>query len=298
MEWRDPVKITGRPVSDHDPSVHHSVGGFQFLDAMGMRILAGRGLTRNDTATSPRVAVISEAMARNYFPGVSPIGRHFSIGADPPWQNIEVVGVVNDAKYIAVNEKTEPAAFYPETQHDGFLSSLVIRYSGDSGRLVPQVRRAVAAVDPGVLVTEFKPMHEIVERSMTQQRVLAQLSIAFAVLAALLACVGIYGVMSYGIARRTNEFGIRMAMGAERRDVLRMVLREAITLAATGVVCGLGIALASGRLVNGVLFGLDPHDPFAIGIATALMIAVALGAGWVPAQRATRIEPMRALRHE
>ena len=193
---------------------------------------------------------------------------------------------------------SRPAAFYPETQHDGFLSSLVIRYSGDSGRLVPQVRRVVAAVDPGVLVTEFKPMHEIVERSMTQQRVLAQLSIAFAVLAALLACVGIYGVMSYGIARRTNEFGIRMAMGAERRDVLRMVLREAITLAATGVVCGLGIALASGRLVNGVLFGLEPHDPFAIGIATALMIAVALGAGWVPAQRATRIEPMRALRHE
>jgi predicted permease len=298
MEWTQLVKVAGRPVNDHDPSVHHSIGGYQFLDAMGMRILAGRGLTREDTAMSPKVAVISETMAREFFPGISPIGKHFSIGADAPWQNIEVVGVVNDAKYIAVTEKTEPAAFYPETQHDGFLSSLVIRYSGDSGSLVRQVRSAVAAVDPGVLVTEFKPLDEIVARSMTQQRILAQLSTAFAILAALLACVGIYGVMSYGIARRTNEFGIRMAMGAERRNVLGLVLREAIALAAIGVMCGLAIALASGRLVNGVLFGLQPRDPIAIGIATALMIAVTLGAGWVPARRATRIDPMVALRHE
>ncbi len=298
MEWTQSVTVPGRPVSDQDPSVHHSIGGYQFLDAMGMRILAGRGLTRDDTATSPKVAVISETMARDFFPGVSPIAKHFSIGAEAQWQNIEVVGVVNDAKYITVNEKTEPAAFYPETQHDSFLSSLVVRYSGDAAGLVRQVRSAVAAADPGVLVTEFKPLDEIVARSMTQQRMLAQLSTAFAILAALLACVGIYGVMSYGIARRTNEFGIRMAMGAERRDVLGLVLREAATLAAIGVGCGLVIALASGRLVNGVLFGLQPRDPFAIGIATALMIVVTLGAGWVPARRATRIDPMAALRHE
>jgi ABC-type antimicrobial peptide transport system permease subunit len=156
----------------------------------------------------------------------------------------------------------------------------------------------VASVDPGVLVTEFKPMQEIVDRSMTQQRVLAQLSTAFGVLAALLASAGIYGVMSYGIARRTNEFGIRLAMGAKGRDVLGLVLREAATLAVIGVICGLIIALASGRLVNGVLFGLQPRDPLAIGIATALMVAVALGAAWVPARRATRIDPMAALRHE
>jgi predicted permease len=298
MEWTQSVTVPGRPVNEHDPSVHHSIGGYQFLDAMGMRILAGRGLTRDDTATSPKVAVISETMARDFFAGVSPVGRHFSVGADSPWQNIEVVGVVNDAKYITVTEKTEPAAFYPETQHDSFLSSLVIRYSGDSAGLVRQVRVAMAAVDPGVLVTEFKPLHELVDRSMTQQRMLAQLSSAFAVLAALLACVGIYGVMSYGITRRTNEFGIRMAMGAKGRDVLGLVLREAAMLAAIGVVCGLVIALASGRLVNGVLFGLQPHDPLAIGIATALMVVVALLSGWVPARRATRIDPMAALRHE
>jgi predicted permease len=298
MEWTQTVKVTGRPVNDHDPSVHHSIGGYQFLDATGMRILAGRGLTRDDTATSPKVAVISETMARDYFPGVSPIGKHFSIGADPPWQNIEVVGVVKDAKYMMVDEETKPAAFYPETQHNGFLSSLVIRYSGETGGLVRQVRSAVASVDSGVLVTEFKPLDEIVDRSMTQQRVLAQLATAFAALAALLACVGIYGVMSYGIARRTNEFGIRMALGAERREVLGLVLRETITLAAIGTGCGLVIALASGRLVNSVLFGLQARDPWAIGIATALMIAVTLGAGWVPARRATRIDPMVALRHE
>jgi ABC-type antimicrobial peptide transport system permease subunit len=128
--------------------------------------------------------------------------------------------------------------------------------------------------------------------------VLAQLSTAFAVLAALLASVGIYGVMSYGIARRTNEFGIRLAMGAKRRDVLGLVLREAITLAAIGVACGLTIALASGHLVSSVLFGLEPRDPMAFGIAIVLMIAVTLWAGWVPARRATRIDPMAALRHE
>ncbi|HVV44968.1 MAG TPA: FtsX-like permease family protein, partial [Bryobacteraceae bacterium] len=298
MEWTDPVRVAGRLSSDHDPAVHQSVGGYQFLGAMGMRIVAGRGLTRDDTATSPKVAVISETMARDYFPGVSPLGRKFSVGADAQWQDIEVVGVVKDAKFITVDEETKPAAFYPETQHTGFLSSIVIRYAGETGAMVSQVRRAVASVDPGLLVTEFKPMHEIVDRSMTQQRVLAQLSTALAVLAALLACVGIYGVMSYGIARRTNEFGIRMAMGAERRDVLGLVLREAITLAGFGVACGLAIALATGHLVNGVLFGLQPRDPLAIGVATALMIAVALGAGWVPARRATRIDPMTALRHE
>jgi predicted permease len=298
MQRTDTVRVTGRAASDHDPAVHHSTGGYQFLDAMGMRIVAGRGLTRDDTSTSPKVAVISETMARDYFPGVSPVGRHFSVGDEAPWQDIEVVGVVKDAKYMTVNEETMPAAFYPETQHNGFLPSLVIRYSGDAGGMVRQVRSAVASVDPGVLVTEFKPLHELVDRSMTQQRVLAQLSAAFAVLAALLACVGIYGVMSYGIARRTNEFGIRMAMGAKRGDVLGLVLRETITLAAIGVGCGLVIALTSGRLVDGVLFGLQPHDPLAIGMATALMVAVALGAGWAPARRATRIDPMAALRHE
>jgi ABC-type antimicrobial peptide transport system permease subunit len=164
--------------------------------------------------------------------------------------------------------------------------------------VIPQIRRAVNEIDPNLPVGDFRALGEMVGNSIARQRLLAQLSTIFGVIAALLACVGIYGAMSYGIARRTNEFGVRMAMGANRGDVLWMVLREALWVAAVGVAIGIGLALASSSLVNSVLFGLKPTDPIAIGTATAVMIGVALFAGWLPARRATRIDPMIALRHE
>jgi ABC-type antimicrobial peptide transport system permease subunit len=197
-----------------------------------------------------------------------------------------------------VDEAQMPAAYYPYTQHIGYSGNFVVRYEGDPKMVIQQIRKTVNDIDPNVPVGDFSSLADLVGRSIRKQRLLAQLSTLFGIIAALLACVGIYGVMSYGIARRTSEFGVRMAMGANRADVLWMVLREALWVASVGVAIGIGLALASSRLVNSVLFGLKPTDPIAIGAATTVMIGVALFAGWLPARRATRIDPMIALRHE
>lgn len=167
------------------------------------------------------------------------------------------------------------------------------RSAVDPKLLVPQINRAVGEVDPNLAIFDFSTLAEVVDRSMATQKLIAQLSVLFAILAALLASVGIYGVMSYGIARRTNEFGIRMALGAHPTGALWMVLG-----AVAGVAIGIALTLACGRLVESELFGLKPWDPLAIGVAAALMIGVAVLAGWLPARRATRIDPIIALRYE
>jgi predicted lysophospholipase L1 biosynthesis ABC-type transport system permease subunit len=198
------------------------------------------------------------------------------------WQNIEVAGVVKDAKYMTLDEEPRPAAFYPYLQHPHFLYSFVVGYTGDPKRLIPQIRKAVGEVDANLPLGDFTTLAQVVDDSIARQRLVAQLSTLFAVLAALLACVGIYGVMSYSIARRTNEFGIRMALGAKGADVLWMVLGETLSLALIGGALGIGLALAASQLVKSLLFGLRPFDPLAIGVATVLMIGVAIFAGWLP----------------
>jgi predicted permease len=296
--WTNPVAVPGRPVSPQDPDVFHNIVGAQYLTVMNTPLVAGRGLNARDTAASQRVAVINETMARTYFPGTPPVGRAFSIGNDPEWQNIEVAGVMRDAKYMNLDERAQPAAFYPWAQHPGFLYSMVTRYRGDPKVRVPEIRKALAEVDPMLPVGDFTSMEQLVDRSVKNRRLVALLTTLFGVLAALLASIGIYGVMSYGIARRTSEFGIRMALGAQRRTVLWMVLRETLGLVSAGVAAGVALALALSRLVTSMLFGLTPSDPPALALAAILMIAVALFAGWLPARRATRIDPMMALRYE
>ncbi|HEX4809625.1 MAG TPA: FtsX-like permease family protein [Bryobacteraceae bacterium] len=237
-------------------------------------------------------------MARSYFPGGSPIGRTFSVGDSPEWQNIQVVGVTKDAKYMSLRERNMPAAFYPHSQHGMFLYTLIARYSGNPKLVIPEIRNAVHAVDPDLPVGDVTSFEAIVDNSVLNQRLVTQLSTFFGILAALLSCIGIYGVVSYGVARRTNEFGLRMALGAERANVLFMIIRETSRVLIIGLALGLVLALASGRLVESQLFGLKPYDPFAIFIALAVMLAVALFAAYLPAHRATRIDPVAALRHE
>ena len=303
--WTDSVVVPGRPIDQHDPEVDHNIVGARYFDAMGMPVVLGRSLLPEDSLSSRRVAVINETMARTYFPGQSPVGRTFSIGGEPgsqsnsaEWLDIFVVGVVKDAKYMTLDEKPMLAAFYPHAQHPGFLYSFVARYSGNPATLVPAITKTVGSIDPNLPIGDFTTLAQIVDDSVLNHRLVAQLCTFFGGLAALLVCIGLYGLMSYAVARRTNEFGVRFALGAERQHVLWIVLRETLGLVAAGIALGLALAPIASRIAASFLFGLKFYDPLSIGAAMLAMIAVALFAGYLPARRAAKVDPMVALHYE
>ena len=298
--WTTYVNVPGRANSDSNPNVDHDIVGPGYFQVMGMRLVSGRPLGPQDTANSQKVAVINETMARTYFPGESPLGRTFGIRDDPKEQNIEVVGVVKDAKYLYLQEEPMPAAFYPYAQHPGpgFLSNFVARYSGDPQQVISEVRRAVAGIDPNLPVGDVTTLSRKVDDSVVSQRLVAQLSGFFGMLAVFLSCIGIYGSMSYAVARRTNEIGIRMALGADPASMLWMVMREILLLVGIGLAVGVPVALVGSRYVASLVFGLSPYDPISMAGAAALLLAVAAFAGYLPARRASRVDPMVALKYE
>ena len=298
--WTNHVSVIGHtPTSDDDMVATHNVVGPGYFATMGIPLLLGRVFGPQDTEASPKVAVINETFARRYFPGGSPIGRHFGLLVDPKHsKDIEVVGAVKDAKYQGLRDRPIPAAYYPYTQKDQYLNDFEVRYTGNPEIIIPDVRRAIGQVDRGLPVAYQGTMVQQVNRSMAGQTLIARLSTFFGLLAAFLACIGIYGLMSYAVTRRTNEIGIRMALGAEKSGVLWMVMRESLMLVAVGVAIGIPAALAASRLVSSVLYGLKATDPITIAMSALVMIAVAALAGYLPAQRAARVDPMVALRHE
>ena len=298
--WSDPVVAQGRnPTPGNNPEVIHNVVGPGYFTAMGIPLLVGRVFGRQDTETSPKVAVINEMMARQFFPGVSAIGRRFGIVDDPKHSSdIEVVGVVKDAKYQSLRERLWPAAYYPYTQRVGYYYDFELRYSGDSQAIIAAVRRAVGEVDRRLPVSYQSTLAEQVDQSITGQTLVAQLSTFFGLLAAFLACIGIYGLMSYAVTRRTNEIGVRMALGAGRAKVLWLVMRESLVLVGFGLIIGLPAALAAEQLIAKILFGVKPADPVSVAGATMLLLMFALLAGYLPARRATRVDPTVALRYE
>jgi predicted permease len=298
-EWSGDVVVQGRASRDADPNVMHNIVGPNYFATMGIPLLYGRSISPRDTEKSPKVAVINETMAKHYFPGGSPIGRRFGIGDDPKnSSDIEVVGVVGDAKYVDLREKPEPAAYYPYTQRVGFYNDLEVRYSGDPATIIAEVRRAVEEVDHSLPVSYVNTLAQQVDDSVTSETLIAQLSGFFGLLAVFLACIGIYGLMSYAVSRRTSEIGIRVALGANRSAVLWMIMRESLTLVGIGLAVGLPVALAAGRLVSKMLFGLAPTDPVSVAGAAMLLLACALLAGFLPARQAAKVDPMVALRYE
>src|SRR5207245_1129923 len=231
-EWSTLVSVQGpTSTAENKHDVMHNVVGPGYFATMAIPLVLGRVFGPQDTEKSPKVAVINETMARQFFPGGSPVGRRFGIGDDPKNSNdIEVVGVVKDAKYESLREEPQPAAYYPYTQRIGYYYDSDVRYSGDPQAIVSEVRRAVGEVDRSLPLTYGNTLAQQVERSITSQALVAQLSAFFGLLAVFLACIGIYGLMSYAVSRRTNEIGIRMALGAGRSNLLWMVMRESLTL--------------------------------------------------------------------
>jgi predicted permease len=243
------------------------------------------------------VAVISETMARRFFPNISPLGRRF--GRTPESSDrFEIIGVVKDAKDESLTQEWRPIAYYPYSQGREPMSNFLVRYSGAPEAIVPQVRQAFMEVNRNLPIDEVVSLSEHVGRSLARQRLVARLAAFFGLLALSLACIGLYGVLSYAVARRANEIGIRMALGARRGDVIWLVLREALGLVASGVVIGLLASLATMKTASTLLFGLEPNDPPTIAAATLALIAVAALAGYLPARRAARVDPMTALRED
>jgi len=266
---------------------------------MGIPLLEGRVFGPQDTNQVRPVAVISETLARRFFPGGSPLGKRFGMDRPESIDQFEIIGVVKDSKYQSLAEPPEPIAYYSLSQIPmPYLHNLVIRYAGSADAVIPQVRRAILEANRNLPIDRVISLTEHISLSLAQERLVARLATFFGSLALLLACVGLYGVLSYAVARRTSEIGIRMALGAIRGDVIWLVLREALALVGAGVVIGVLASLAATRTVSTLLFGLNPNDPLTIAAATLLLLAVAALAGYLPARRASRVDPMAALREE
>ena len=237
-------------------------------------------------------------MARTLFPKGSPIGRSYHIGdLDNPFEE-RVIGIVKDVKFRDLKEDPETLDYVPYTQRQGYFEDFEVRYTGDFASISTAVRQTIRSVDRNIPITRVTTLDEQVARSITNQRMVAQLSTFFGLLAVFLSCIGIYGLMSYVVSRRTSEIGIRMALGAARSDVRWLVLREIAGLVAIGIAIGIPAALAGDRMVSNMLYGLHGTDPLSLAVSTALLLIVAMLAGYLPARQASRVDPMVALRCE
>jgi predicted permease len=275
-----------------------------YFATMALPILDGHGFAPQDTSTSPRVAVINETMARSLFPGSSAVGKRFGMSGGEHNKDIEVIGVVPDSKYFSLDEEPRAIAYYPYTQYSPdwgiglYLGDFQVRSMGDSRAVISGVRESIAEVNPNTPVVNVQTLAERVDDSVSSRQLVALLSGFFGLLAVFLACIGIYGLTSFSVNRRTNEIGIRMALGASQTDVLSMVMSDVVTLVVIGLAIGVPVALATDRWIASLLFGLKPADPLTLAAAAAFLLGVAALAGFLPARRAMRVDPMVALRYE
>ncbi|PYQ68732.1 MAG: ABC transporter permease, partial [Acidobacteria bacterium] len=281
----------------HD--VNRVVVSPSFFEAMQIPVLVGRGFTSRDVDGAPFVAIVNEAAVKKYFANRNPIGRRFGSSVENSGK-LEVVGVLADTKYDSLREPAPPTIYLPYTQVPTRGGGVVfeVRTAADPLASIAAIREAVRQIDANLPLQDVSTQMEQVEQRFMQEKLFAQAYALFGGLALALASIGLFGLMSYSVARRTNEIGIRMALGAQREDVLRLVMQESMTLVGVGMAIGLAAAVAANRLVTTLLFGLAPTDPRSIGLALIAMIAVSTVAGYLPARRASRVDPMTALHYE
>jgi len=288
--------------SVNDRNAREDYVGPDYFGVVGIPILTGRGIEAHDTNTSTRVAVVNEAMVKHFFAGQSPIGRQFKID-DPNWVNkpITIIGVSRNAKdHGSGLREAVPPRFYLAFQQmtDPIQIVLEAQVAGDPSAAVANVMTQIKSADPNLPISFAKTLEGLVDDSAGSEIALAKLSTFFAGLALLLACIGLYGVMSYTVAGRTREIGMRMALGAQRGHVMKLVLREGMMLIAIGLAAGIPLALASSRALHSLLFGLNAGDPISLAAVVVLLAAVGVIAGLIPARRAANVDPMVALRYE
>jgi len=285
-----------------------------FFETIGAKIVLGRAFTEDDTATTRNVAVINEAFAKRFFKDKSPIGEHFGIDRIKYAGTYEIVGVVRDLRYMTYDYKDpiRPMFWVPETQtvqyddpvfsegekYSHFLYNIAIWAPGNPPGIEEKVRKALASVDSSLVLYSVDSYSKIVSGDFQQQNMIATLTSLFGVLGLILSAVGLYGVMAYAVEQRTSEIGLRMALGAVRGDIVRMVLRGAIWQIGIGLGIGIPLAVLAGKLMKDQLFGVEPWNPVMLAVATGLLILAAVVASVVPARRAAGVDPMVALRNE
>jgi predicted permease len=268
-----------------------------FFGTMGIPILTGRGFTDRDTSTAPKVVVINESAARTLFPNQSPLGHRIGHSLEEAGA-FEIVGVIHDTKYNSIRDAVPPTMYSCYLQGPMGGMAIVARTATDPSAMGDAVRTVVRQIDATLPIATFTTQADQLELRFAQERLFATAYSLFGGLALLLACIGLFGLMSYNVGRRTNEIGIRMALGAQRKTVVRMVLRESMVLVGVGIALGLATSYAAGQLVKTVLFGLAPSDVATFAASIVLVVFVSLAAGYLPARRASRVDPMVALHQQ
>jgi predicted permease len=292
----DSFRVPGYPDQGQGPvnvHVHYVAPGY--FQTMGIPLLKGREITWRDREGAPRVALVNQALASRLFRGAAPIGQRIGPEGGAA-DEIEIVGLAADAKFASLRESTPPTLYLPYRQHPQHLMTFAVRATSDPTALLGSIRRTLAALDPNVPLFDVRTQVEQIDLAVRQERLFAHLLSGFALLALILACLGTYGTLAYSVARRTPEIGLRLALGAQRSDVVLMVLRKSLVPVAVGVVLGIGGALAAARLVRSMLFGLAGQDMPTLGVAVLVLVASASLAAWLPSLRASRLDPMSALR--
>jgi predicted permease len=298
-DWGSSVYVQGFDTGpDTDRNSRYNEISPGYFRTLGIPLLMGRDFTRADAGTTAKVAIVNEAFAKKFNLGRDAVGKRIS-SEEADTLDIEIVGLVQNAKYSEVKQEIPPLFFRPYRQDDRVgVITFYVRSSLDGVQMLPTVSAAVARLDPNLPVENVKTLPQQVRENVFLDRMISTLSAAFAALATLLAAIGLYGVLAYGVAQRTKEIGLRMALGADGGRVRGMVLRQVIWMTAVGGVVGLMAAVGLGRLAQSLLFELQGHDPVVLATAAILLTLVALSAGFIPAHRASRVDPMRALHYE
>src|SRR5258708_8416369 len=296
----DEISIDGyRADRGKNPEVFWNSVGPKFFETMNIPLLLGRSVNSYDTEKSSKVAVVNETMARYFFGATNPVGRRFTFSAKPS-DEFEIVGVVKSAKDSDLHEAPPRTVYVPYTQIPGLLGRIhfEMRTGVNAAELIPSVRHVVHDLDPYLPVLDMKTEIQQINESLLQERFFAAFSAFFGAFALLLACIGLHGTVAYAVNRRTHEIGIRLALGAQRRDILGMVVRKTLLLLLTGLAIGLPCALGGAKLVSSMLFGVTPTDPLTISAATLLIASIGMLAAYVPARRASKLDPTTAVRYQ